>query len=118
MADRSSFFDRVYRVARLIPAGRVATYGQIARLAGAPRGARMVGWAMNGVSEADDVPWQRVVNAQGQISLRAGAGGELQRVLLEDEGVEFGINGRIDLREFGWEVDDPLEIEALLEDID
>ena len=57
---------------------------------------------MNGVSEAD-VPWQRVVNSQGQISLRAGAGGELQRVLLEDEGVEFGINGRIDLKQFGWD---------------
>jgi len=101
--DRVAVFERVRAAVRSIPAGRVATYGQIARSLGMPRGARLVGWAMRAVKESDDLPWYRVVNAQGRSSLPAGAGAELQRALLEDEGVEFDAAGRIDLLRFGWD---------------
>jgi len=113
MTERSRFFERVHQLVRGIPRGKVATYGQIARMAGAPHGARTVGWAMHGVKEGDDIPWHRVINARGQISLREGAGGELQRALLEEEGVEFAGAGRIDLKRFGWEGLDWPEVEAL-----
>jgi methylated-DNA-protein-cysteine methyltransferase related protein len=103
MTDKTRLFEIVHSLVRSIPPGKVASYGQIARLAGAPGGARTVGWAMHGVSDPDDVPWHRVVNARGQVSLREGAGAELQRALLEDEGVEFGIHGRIDLKRYGWD---------------
>lgn len=98
-----SFFERVYQVVRLIPAGRVATYGQVAHLLGAPRAARTVGWALRAVPAGSGVPWQRVVNSRGTISLGQGAGGaEIQRALLEEEGVRFDEEGRIDLARFGW----------------
>ena len=96
-----NFFERVRQIARQVPIGQVATYGQIARWAGNPRGARVVGWVMHSITEADDVPWHRVVNSRGEVSLRAGA--ELQRALLADEGVEFDAAGRIDLARFGWD---------------
>jgi methylated-DNA-protein-cysteine methyltransferase-like protein len=100
----SDAFERIYEVARRIPEGCVATYGQIARLAGLPRGARTVGWAMHAVPEQSDVPWWRVINAKGRISGRPGSALELiQRALLEGEGVEFAAGGRIDLATFGWE---------------
>ena len=96
----ASFFELVYEVVRHIPPGKVATYGQVARLLGNPRAARTVGWALHSLPEGHDVPWHRVINAQGRISL-PGEGGELQRALLESEGVEFG-EGWVDLRRFGW----------------
>ena len=106
--DREAFFEEVWAVACRIPAGRVATYGQLANLAGAPAGMddaafrafgpRWVGGAM--AHCPDGVPWYRVVNAQGRISDRPGA--ERQRPLLEEEGVAFDGRGRIDLAEFGW----------------
>lgn len=89
---------------RSIPPGRVATYGQIAALAGHPRHAREVGRALAELPEGSDVPWQRVVNAAGRTSRRGLLGDEVhQRRLLESEGVEFGRGDRIDLRRFGWE---------------
>ena len=94
-----------WSVVRRIPAGRVATYGQIARMAGLPGYARQVGWALSALPEerADEVPWQRVVNARGEISQRSEPGRDgLQRLLLEEEGVELDVRGRIDLRRFGW----------------
>ncbi len=101
------FYERVWQAVRQIPRGQVATYGQIAwRLPPPPGvgheayralGPRWVGAAMAACPE--DVPWQRVVNAQGKISARPGA--ERQRHLLEQEGVEF-IHDRIDLRKYGW----------------
>ena len=99
-----SFFQRVYQVVRRIPVGRVATYGQIARLLGEPHAARSVGWAMSASSDPD-VPWHRVLNAQGRISAaerRAESG--LQRALLEEEGVVFDRDGRVDLALFRWQV--------------
>ncbi|MGD2206932.1 MAG: MGMT family protein [Anaerolineae bacterium] len=98
-----SFFEQVYKVARRIPPGKVATYGQIARILGVPHAARTVGWAMRAIPEGSDVPWQRVINSRGFISLGAGEGGaELQRVLLEEEGVVFDAQSRVDLKIYGW----------------
>ncbi|MEJ2207982.1 MAG: MGMT family protein [Anaerolineae bacterium] len=102
-------FDLVYRVVRRIPAGRVATYGQVARILGMPRGARTVGWALRALPDGSDVPWQRVVNARGAISFRPGGyAASVQQALLEEEGVVFA-EGRIDLKIYGWAGLDPIE---------
>jgi methylated-DNA-protein-cysteine methyltransferase-like protein len=101
-----NFFERVYILVRQIPRGKVASYGQIAALLGHPGAARTVGWALNALrdSEIDDVPWQRVINSHGRISIsRVDLGADLQRALLEQEGVVFGANDRVDLQRFGWE---------------
>ena len=93
-------YDRIYAVVRRIPAGQVATYGQIARAAGIPKGARQVGYAMAALGRGaprPDVPWHRIVNAKGESSI----GGE-QVARLEAEGVAFDDRGRIDLGRFGW----------------
>jgi methylated-DNA-protein-cysteine methyltransferase related protein len=98
-------FERVYAVVRKIPRGRVATYGQIAMLAGLPGRARFVGFALAALPEGrHGVAWQRVVNAQGRVSLRGDGSGfdELQRVLLRREGVRFGRSGAIRLAIFQW----------------
>lgn len=111
----ASFFEQVYQVVRCIPPGKVATYGQIARLLGMPHAARTVGWALHSIPEGSDVPWQRVINAQGIISLDAhGPGGAIQRSLLEAEGVIFDERGRVDLQVFGWSGPDLAELDQLL----
>lgn len=97
---RSVFFARVYGLVRRIPRGRITSYGAIARALGVPRGARTVGWALSACP--DDIPWHRVVNAQGRISWRPGRGFALQRTLLRREGVRFSRAGRIDFEKFGW----------------
>jgi alkylated DNA nucleotide flippase Atl1/3-methyladenine DNA glycosylase AlkD len=99
--------ERFYAVIRRIPRGRVATYGQVAALAGLPRRARMVGQSLRSTPEGVEVPWQRVVNAQGGISPRHGIGWEegYQRHLLEEEKIVFDARGRIDLDRFGWDPD-------------
>jgi len=90
-------------VVRRIPRGRVATYGQVAKLAGLPGRARQVGYAMYALPRDTRVPWQRVINAAGRVSRRRVPGAELtQRMLLEREGVRFGSGGRIPLARFGW----------------
>jgi methylated-DNA-protein-cysteine methyltransferase related protein len=96
---------KIYAVIRRIPPGRVATYGQVAALAGLPRRARMVGAALRNTPDDVSLPWQRVINAQGTISARGGLGVEegYQRHLLEEEGIRFDERGRIDLERFGWE---------------
>lgn len=95
---------KIWAAVRRIPKGRVATYGQIATVAGYDGHARQVGYAMAALPQGSDVPWHRVVNSYGEISLRSGGDSdELQRLLLEAEGVEFGTNGRIDLRRYRWE---------------
>ena len=99
----SSPYQRIYAVVRRIPRGRVATYGQVARLARLPGRARQVGYAMHALPEGTTVPWQRVVNAQGKVSRRRVPGAELtQRMLLLREGVRFGGGGRISLARYGW----------------
>ena len=98
-----SSYARIYAVVRRIPRGRVATYGQIAELAGLPRQARQVGYALAALRD-QRVPWQRVINARGEISLRTVSGpDELQRVLLEREGVKFDANGRVSLHAHLWQ---------------
>ena len=108
-------YQRIWATVDCIPRGRVATYGQIARLLGKPRAARTVGWALHSLPEGSDVPWQRVVNASGSISLDArGPGGAIQRLLLEAEGVVFDEHGRLDLEVYGWSGLDLAERDQLL----
>jgi methylated-DNA-protein-cysteine methyltransferase-like protein len=96
-------YDRIWSVVKRIPKGRVATYGQIAAIAGLDGHARQVGYALHNLPERSDVPWHRVINAKGEISPRsAGDSHELQRMLLEAEGVEIDVRGRIDLARFRW----------------
>ena len=99
-----STYARFYDVARQVPAGRITTYGTVAREAGLAGRARQVGYAMAALSGAHDVPWHRVVNAKGEVSKRTGGSAfeEIQRVMLEAEGVEFDARGRIDLERYGW----------------
>ncbi|MFC1618976.1 MGMT family protein [Candidatus Neomarinimicrobiota bacterium] len=100
----SSLHQRIYIMVRYIPSGRVATYGQVASLAGLPGHARLVGYALHNLPDDSDVPWHRVVNAGGGISLdREYGGGILQRSLLEAEGIRFDAHGKIDLSTFGWD---------------
>ena len=95
--------ERIYAAVRRIPAGRVATYGGIAELAGLGGHARQVGYALHDLPDGSGIPWHRVINARGEVSPRsAGDSHELQRLLLEDEGVEFDARGRVDLKRFGW----------------
>jgi methylated-DNA-protein-cysteine methyltransferase-like protein len=111
--DPIIFNHQVWDVVRQVPRGKVATYGQIARLLAPPDGVdpkayqafgpRWTGGAM--AACPDDVPWQRIINSKGEISPRPGA--EKQRELLEAEGVEFGETGKIDLKRFGWSGPDP-----------
>ena len=102
----SDAYARIYGVVRRIPAGRVATYGQVAALAGLPGHARQVGYALHALTD-DEVPWQRVINARGEVSRRSEPGPEpLQRLMLEDEGVAFDDAGRVDLRRFRWDPDE------------
>ncbi len=95
------FFQRVYRVVETIPPGRVATYGQVALLAGNPRMARQVGWALHQCPDPR-VPCHRVVNRFGGLSDAFGGGCEEQGRRLSAEGVEVDDSGRVDLRRFGW----------------
>ncbi|MBI1800841.1 MAG: MGMT family protein [Chloroflexi bacterium] len=107
MKKPANFFERVYAVTRLIPKGKVATYGQIAALLEHPRAARTVGWALNGLPDKLEprVPWHRVINAQGRISNSGGrqGGAEEQLRRLKKEGVKFDKTGRCDLRKYLWE---------------
>jgi methylated-DNA-protein-cysteine methyltransferase-like protein len=102
MAESNGTHDRIHQVVLRIPKGRVATYGQIARLAGLRGQARLVGYAMHALPGGTRVPWQRVVNARGEISL-PGTSAVRQRKLLETEGVRFDARGRIDLDRFLWQ---------------
>ncbi len=96
-------FQRIEAVIHDIPEGRVATYGQVAVLAGLPGHARQVGYALHG-SNDPELPWQRVVNAKGEVSPRSEPGREgLQRAMLEAEGVSFNSKGRINLKVYRWD---------------
>jgi methylated-DNA-protein-cysteine methyltransferase-like protein len=100
-----ALYSKIYAVVRRIPRGKVATYGQIAELAGLPGGARVVGAAMRGSGD-QRVPWQRVIGkragAVGRIAILDPIGGSVQRQLLEAEGVEVADSGAISLARFGW----------------
>jgi methylated-DNA-protein-cysteine methyltransferase related protein len=100
---RSDLYPTIFDAVRAIPAGKVATYGQVAVMAGIPGHARLVGYALHTLAEGTDVPWHRVINARGRISLHAQFGGLLQRSLLEAEGVVFGPDESVSLVEFRFE---------------
>ncbi len=101
-------WDRIYAVVARIPRGRVATYGQVAAVAGLPRQARLVGYAMYGLPAGSKLPWHRVINARGEVSERSDPGPSeaLQRHLLEREGVRFDQRGRVSLKRYRWDPDD------------
>jgi methylated-DNA-protein-cysteine methyltransferase-like protein len=94
--------ERIYRAVMRIPRGRVATYGQIARVAGMPRHHRQVGRALRDLVDDGLVPWHRVVAAGGTISTRAGTWAMIQRERLQREGVVFDARGRVSLARFQW----------------
>lgn len=99
-------YARIYAVVRRIPPGRVATYGQIAELAGIPGGARVAGAALKACAPGDRVPWQRVIgkagHKRGRIAIHDPVGAAIQRGLLSKEGIRMSDSGHIDLEAFGW----------------
>lgn len=99
----SSTYARIYAVVGRVPRGRVATYGQIASLAGLQGHARQVGYALHALPEHSTVPWHRVINAKGEISARSAPDcGGLQRFLLQSEGIVFDHSNRVPLSRFQW----------------
>jgi methylated-DNA-protein-cysteine methyltransferase-like protein len=100
---KQSRWEMVYAVVRRIPRGKVATYGQISRLAGLGGDARQVGYALHALPSGSRVPWHRVINSRGGISLHPRGGVDVtQRLMLEKEGVRFNAAGRTDLKRYGW----------------
>jgi len=97
----SPFYKQIYDIVAKVPHGKVVSYGQIARMLGRPRAARQVGFAMRICPE--DLPWQRVVMSDGSIT--GGMFSEIRRALLEEEGVNFLSDGRVDMAECGWDGD-------------
>lgn len=104
MSEGEGLYQRIYNMVRRIPPGKVTTYGRIAELVGGCT-ARRVGYAMAALKsgKAPDVPWQRVINAQGKVSVHGdGFGNAIQRMKLEEEGILFDEKGRVDFTRFGW----------------
>ena len=99
------FTKRVVTIIQAIPSGYVMSYGQVAAAAGNPRGARQVVRILHSMSEKYELPWHRIINAKGEISFTAGD----QRGLLEAEGVEFSLNGKVDLATYRWFPDDVVD---------
>jgi methylated-DNA-protein-cysteine methyltransferase-like protein len=96
------FYKKVKETIKQIPKGKVATYGQIASMAGNYRAARQVAWVLHSSSDKDNLPWHRVINRKGEISLPHGNGFEEQKHLLQMEGVVFDKKNRINLERFLW----------------
>jgi methylated-DNA-protein-cysteine methyltransferase-like protein len=101
-AEQKSFHDRVVAAIKAVPKGKVATYGQIAALAGSPRAARQVVRILYSSSRKEELPWHRVINSRGRIALKPGQGYEEQRARLAAEGIRFGEDDGIDLAAFLW----------------
>ncbi len=103
----SQLYTKIYQVVKKIPHGRVATYGQIAALAGIARAARQVGYSLRATPANVKIPWHRVVNAQGRVSMRLkdwqSGGDDLQKILLEAEGLVFDKTGTLDLKLYRWD---------------
>lgn len=100
----ASSHERIYAAVRKIPAGRVSTYGAVARMAGVDGQARLVGYALSNLRDGTAVPWHRVINAQGKLSLelKGSSSGTTQRLRLKREGVTVNAAGRVSLEKFGW----------------
>ena len=101
-SDNEPFSDRVKRIIKSVPRGKVATYGQVAALAGNIRAARQVAWILHSSSDKHNLPWHRIINSRGGISLKPLHGFEIQKELLINEGVVFSENGTIDLSRYLW----------------
>jgi len=96
-------FERIYDVVKRIPKGKVASYGTVAAMAGNPRWARVVGYALHSNPEPIAIPCHRVVTKDGRVSVAFAFGGEnMQRLLLSEEGIEFLDNGNIDMNKYEW----------------
>ena len=104
MTAAKSTYERIYATVRTIPRGRVTTYGTVARLAGFGGQARLVGYALSALRDGTAVPWHRVINAQGRLSLErdGSSSGTTQRLRLEREGVKVDAAGRVSLALYGW----------------
>jgi len=102
----SSFSQRVKDIIKKIPVGKVATYGQIATYAGNSRASRQVAWILHSSSRKDNLPWHRVINSRGKISLPHNGGYEMQKELLETEGVVFDKNDKINFDRYLWKIFD------------
>jgi methylated-DNA-protein-cysteine methyltransferase related protein len=100
--NRTPLTRSILAVLKAIPRGKVAAYGQVAALAGHPRGARQVARVLHSLSAAEKLPWHRVIGASGRISLAAEAGGEEQARRLRREGVPVDPSGRVDVAGYGW----------------
>ena len=107
MSRAATAYDRIYAVVRRVPPGKVTTYGAVARLAGLPGRARQVGYALAALRDGTSVPWHRVVNTQGKLSLvRAGSpSGVTQRLRLTGEGVRVDAGARVSLARYGWKLE-------------
>jgi methylated-DNA-protein-cysteine methyltransferase related protein len=116
MQTSKSFNELVYALVRAIPEGQVLSYGRVAQLLGVPNGARAVGWAMANLIHGDhNVPWFRVVNAQGRVSIKGSPEGAAeQRARLEAEGVVFDEHDALDMKQRLWDPS-PDEVEAILQ---
>lgn len=104
MNTPGSKYEKVYAVVRRIPHGRVTTYGTVARLAGLGAHARLVGYALSNLPDGTTLPWHRVINAHGVLSLERArsASGTTQRIRLQREGVVVNAGGKVSLQRFGW----------------
>lgn len=101
----SGFFDKVYEVVKKVPCGKVTTYGDVARLCGNPRMARQVGWALHCNPQPGVIPCHRVVFSNGSVCTGFAFGGkEVQKAMLEAEGVEVSEDYKIDLKKYRWEI--------------
>ncbi|MCB1177994.1 MAG: methylated-DNA--[protein]-cysteine S-methyltransferase [Leptospiraceae bacterium] len=100
-----SFYEKVFSMVKKIPKGKVTSYGRVASLLGHPRAARAVGYALSSLKKENEtqIPWQRVINSKGKISFKGDTfRANLQRKLLEKEGIVFNHDGQIDFKRFGW----------------
>ena len=100
----AEFSLKAIKIMKNIPSGKVVTYGQVAAYAGNNRGARQIVRLLNSSWEKEQLPWHRVINRKGKISLKPGDGYELQKMLLENERIKFDENDWIDLSRFGWNI--------------
>ena len=98
----TQFTQKALKIISHIPEGRVLTYGRAAAMAGNARGARQISRLLHSMSKKHDLPWHRIVNSKGKISLKPSRGYELQKALLESEGIEFSTKDTIDLKVYLW----------------
>lgn len=111
------FSEQAIKVIKSVPKGKVLTYGRVALLAGSPHAARQVGWLLNSMSEAYKLPWHRIINAKGKISMKNPMAYMEQKALLQNEGIVFLNEDTIDLKTYIWDISflefDIIDLETL-----